>query len=103
MKKLSQIVLMLVALSLSAAGLAREAAQAEGQGEINDLSFGTNEMVVGEVAYDVSPNAKVEIAGSFGAFTMLTEGMLVEFIYMHHPNGRREIIEMREVGMIEEY
>ena len=76
---------------------------AEGEGQIHDLSFGTNEMIIGGVEYQVSQTARVEIAGTFGAFTMLTKGMLVEFTYMHHADGRREIIEMREVAEVEEF
>ena len=53
--------------------------------------------------YSVNPNVRVEINGTYGAFTMLEEGMLVEFTFLQFSDGRREINFMREVSEVEEF
>ena len=40
---------------------------------------------------------KVEIGGSYGAFTMLEQGMRVAFTYRNNDNGRREVLELEEI------
>ena len=77
------------------------APEAEGQGEIQGLNFGTNTALIGGYDYNVSPNVRVSIGGSFGAFTMLEEGMQVEFTFLQFSDGVREILEMREVAELE--
>ena len=79
------------------------APEAEGEGEVQALDFGTYDMVINGTMYDVNPNVRVEIGGSYGAFTMLEEGMLVEFTFLQFSDGRREINFMREVDEVEEY
>lgn len=78
------------------------APEAEGQGQIQTLDFANSSVLISGREYSVSASAEVEIAGSYGAFTMLEPGMLVEFIFMHYEDGYREIVELREVGEIEE-
>lgn len=79
------------------------APQAEGEGEIQSLNFGASEMVVNGYIYDVSATVRVEIGGTFGAFTMLEEGMLIEFDFLRFDDGVRQIVTVREVAEIEEY
>ena len=74
---------------------------AEGEGEIQALSFGTNEAIIGGYQYGVAETVRVEINGTFGAFTMLQNGMLVEFDFLQYSDGYREIVGMREVNEIE--
>ncbi len=75
----------------------------EAEGEIYDLDFGKNTMVVGGYTYQVSSMAKVQIGGSYGAFTMLEKGMKIEFTYERFDDGARRIVEVRQVASVEEY
>lgn len=67
------------------------------QGEIQDLDFGTSTTVISGVSYAVAPDAKIEIAGTFGAFTLLTVGMDVEFSFRRYDDGRRVIFELDQL------
>ena len=97
---------LLCSLRLMTAGTAAArdymAPEAEGQGQIQALDFATSSVLISGREYSVSETANVEIAGTYGAFTMLTPGMLVEFTFMHYEDGYREIVDMREVSEIEE-
>jgi hypothetical protein len=75
----------------------------EAQGVIQGLDFGTYRAVINGYDYEVSQSVRVEINGSYGAFTMLTEGMKVEFSYLQFKDGTREVTEMRQVNEIDEY
>jgi len=77
------------------------APEAEGSGEIQDLDFGTYRAVVNGTNYDVSPTVQVQINGTFGAFTMLEEGMFIEFTFLHHSDGARVINSIVEVDSVE--
>ena len=77
------------------------APEAEGEGEIQGLNFGTYRALIGGYQYDVSQSVQVQIGGTFGAFTMLTEGMLVEFTFLQFSDGVRQITYMREVAEVE--
>jgi len=79
------------------------APEAEGAGEIQALDFGAYDAVINGAMYSVNPNVRVEINGTYGAFTMLEEGMLVEFTFLQYSDGRREINFMREVNEVEEF
>ncbi|MEM9620948.1 MAG: hypothetical protein AAF993_04815 [Pseudomonadota bacterium] len=76
--------------------------QMEGQGVIHGLSFETDQILVGGQMYYMSQTARVEIAGSYGAFTMLKEGMKVRFNYLEYADGRNEIVELYEDNNIED-
>ena len=65
--------------------------EAEGEGRIMALNFGNNSMVVGGYDYQVSESVQVQINGSYGAFTMLEEEMLIEFTYQRFDDGVRRI------------
>lgn len=79
------------------------APQVESQGRIDMLNFGTYEAQISGYDYSVSMNVEVEINDSYGAFTMLEEGMLVQFNYLQFDDGTRQIIDMREVDSLEEH
>jgi hypothetical protein len=106
MLKMKQFLLITVCGFLFATGSvsAQEflAPEAESQGEIQGLDFGSYRAVVNGSDYDVSPNVQVQINGTFGAFTMLEEGMLIEFTFLHHQDGARVINSIREVDAVEE-
>lgn len=67
------------------------------QGEVQALDFGTSTSVISGVSYAVAPDARIEIAGTYGAFTMLTVGMDVEFSFRRFDDGRRVIIELEQL------
>ena len=89
-------------LALCASAVAN-APEGEAEGEITELDFGQNTMVVGGYSYQVSTTANVEINGSYGAFTMLEEGMQIEFTYERFDDGVRRIVAVRQVASVEEY
>ncbi len=76
---------------------------ADGEGELQRLDFAANTMIINGYLYHVTDTTKVEIGGSFGAFTMLKEGMLVEFSFLRFDDGVRRITELFEVTEVEEY
>ena len=87
-----------VALALAgAAATAEESSvgEAEGDGLIRGLDFASNSLVVGGHEYSVGVGTKVEIDGTFGAFTMLEPGMQTTFEYNNKPDGRREIVLLK--------
>ncbi len=77
--------------------------QAEGAGKIQSLDFANQVMVVSGAEFGVSPTVQVEIAGSYGAFTMLETGMLIEFTYLHFDDGAKVMQTITEVDQVEEY
>ncbi|XOV82160.1 MAG: hypothetical protein ACFHXK_15005 [bacterium] len=77
------------------------APEAEGAGEIQGLDFGSYRAVVNGTNYDVSPTVQVQINGTFGAFTMLEEGMFIEFTFLHYADGARVINSIVEVDSVE--
>lgn len=77
--------------------------EAEGAGEIHELDFGNNTILINGYEYGVSPTADVEINGSYGAFTMLQKGMKIEYTYLHYADGARVVQTIKEVDEVEEY
>lgn len=67
------------------------------EGEIHKLDFGQNRMLLQGLYYDVAADVHVEIGGTYGAFTMLQEGMAVEVQFRRFDDGRREIFEIRQI------
>ena len=88
-----------VALCLLFGGLAyaQVAPIAETRGSIDELRFADNTMLIGGTLYSVSSAARVEIGGTYGAFTMLKEGMNVDVEFYQFNDGTREIIMIREL------
>ncbi len=91
------------ALCAGAVAESYNAPEGEAEGEITELDFGKNTIVVGGYVYDVSASADVQIGGSYGAFTMLEEGMQIEFTYQRFDDGVRKIVGIRQVASVEEY
>jgi len=73
------------------------APESSSRGVIQNIDLAHNQMVVGGNRYDVLITAKVEINGSYGAFTMLRTGTRIEFNYKKFDDGVRQIIEIREL------
>ena len=87
----------LVLTALSSAVYAAEPAEGQAEGEIHSLDFGASSLIIQGSEFFVEPTVEVEIAGTYGAFTMLQSGMMVEFWYRRYDDGRRVIYEIREI------
>ncbi len=98
-------VLMLAAALFAQPATAQQynAPLAESEGEIFSLNFANSTMNVGGYEFQVASTVKVEIDGTYGAFTMLRKGMLIEFSYYQFDDGVRRIVEIYEVDEVEEY
>jgi len=104
LKRIFSVWLLLVAccvIQAQAAGYSVPV-QLEGQGVIHALDFDQNRILVSGRSYDVSQTVHVEIAGSYGAFTMLKQGMKVRFNYLEYSDGRNEIVRLYEDNFIED-
>lgn len=100
---LRRLTLVAVFLTAGIAGAAEyNAPEADSEGVIQELNFAANQALINGSSYDVSRTVNVEINGSYGAFTMLTTGMKVEFSYLHYSDGVKQITSIREVAEIEE-
>jgi hypothetical protein len=96
---------LLVALGLSAGTAPGAAARTPGAsyptatqyGVVQELDFNRSEMIVSGTRYQVAVDARVEIAGSYGAFTMLRPGMKIHYAFLVISPSEREIIEVREI------
>lgn len=84
-------------VAVAAQGSQYNAPEARRFGIIHEIDIAKYEMIIEGYRYQVSRTAEVEIAGSYGAFTMLTPGMRVEFNYLRYDDGRREIFRVREL------
>jgi len=82
-----KFIVMLMLSMLGSVAFAQDGNEAvvPGFGEIQDVRLETESLVIHGLLYKVAPDAEVEIAGSYGAFTMLKEGMQVRFLY--RPGG----------------
>jgi hypothetical protein len=66
-------------------------------GVVQELDIARYEIIISGHRYQVSRTAQVEIAGSFGAYTLLKPGMRVRFEYLRFDDGKREIFRVREL------
>lgn len=70
---------------------------AEGSGVVESVDYGRETMVVSGYRYGVAADVEVEIAGSYGAFTMLQPGMRIYFEYLLVSPSERWMVTIREV------
>jgi hypothetical protein len=82
-----------------AAVLTMTAAQAaypekEGIGYIERIDLDTSTLIVNGLRFRVAVDAKVTIDGTFGAFTLLHEGMLIRYDYYSISPTEREIFQL---------
>ena len=92
---LGALLLLLAASSVQA--VQYDAPRVVRSGVVQELSIATYEIIISGHRYQVSQTAEVEIAGSFGAYTLLQPGMRVTFEYLRFDDGRREIFRVREL------
>ena len=106
MRSMLKTVLLGSLLCFSASGFAQTAERAplaDAEGQIQELNFARSTMVVNGYAYEVDKNVRVRISNSFGAFTMLQEGMLIEYSFLRFDDGVRRITEINQVSQVEEF
>lgn len=69
----------------------------EDAGVIQKLDLDAQTLVIDGMRYRMALEAQVEIAGSYGAFTMLEPGMRVYFEYRRVSSSERIITMLREL------
>ena len=95
----SLLVVLLIGLTQAsmAASLSFLAPEKERTGTIQQLDFGANQMIVDGYRYRVAVDVQVEIRGSYGAFTMLEEGMKINMVYRVISASDREIVRVEQL------
>jgi hypothetical protein len=66
-------------------------------GVVQELDFGRSQMIVNGTRYSVALDVRVEIGGSYGAFTMLQPGMKIRYDFLVISPSEREIVEIHEI------
>ncbi|HEY5680748.1 MAG TPA: hypothetical protein VIS55_11825 [Pseudomonadales bacterium] len=66
-------------------------------GTIQQLDFAAGSMIVDGYRYHTTPELRVEIAGSHGAFTMLEVGMKIRMSYLIISPSRRDLVEVVQI------
>lgn len=78
---LGTLLILFSSLVLAASGGFELAPEKEMDGTIQSLDYGANTMIFEGVRFHMAPGLTVEIRGSYGAFTMLEEGMNATVTY----------------------
>lgn len=88
-----------VLLALLSSGGAVNAAtgQTTRDGVIQQLNFADGTLIVDGYRYHVLPDTQVEIAGSYGAFTMLEVGMQIHMVFNVVSSSRREVLQISQI------
>jgi hypothetical protein len=94
--------MVLAVLCLGQVALAEEATREsdsiypvkESVGVIEDIDLDSQTLLVNGLRFRVALDATVTIHGSYGAFTLLTKGMLVRYRYHVISQTEREIYEL---------
>jgi hypothetical protein len=73
------------------------APEKEMSGVIQSLDFGANTMIFEGIRYRMAPDVQVEIRGSYGAFTMLEEGMKAIVTYRLISASEREVVKIEQL------
>lgn len=91
-----RLMIFVFAVSLTMTMTAAEAAypEKEGIGYIESIDFEASTLIVNGLRFRVPTYAKVAIDGTFGAFTLLREGMLIHYDYQQISPTEREIFEL---------
>ena len=101
MKRVFAPLLLTLLCGLSASTLARAPGAsfpiASQVGVVQELDFGGSKMIVSGIRYTVAIDVRVEIGGSYGAFTMLQPGMKIRYDFLVISPSEREIVEIQEI------
>lgn len=84
-------------LALAALPASAAAPADTGVGVIEEINLASQEMIVSGLSYRVALDAQVEIDGSYGAFTMLRQGMQIEFDFEKHSSTERVITRIQHI------
>lgn len=90
-------VLLIVMLAGAVNTASAAAPEATRTGTIQKLNFADGSMILDGNRYYSSPELRVEIAGTYGAFTMLQVGMKVQIVYRVFSESRRDVIEIIQI------
>ena len=91
------ITLCVMLASVANAATAATVAEKTKTGTIQELNFADGSMIVDGYRYYSVPDTRVEIAGSYGAFTMLQVGMKVQIVYRLVSAVRRDVVEITQI------
>ena len=86
----------LLAFSMQAESGAIEVVESEGV--VQSLNFENNTVEIDGLSYTVAVDAKVEIRGTYGAFTLLEQGMKLAFSYRRFNGTHREIVTITQLS-----
>lgn len=67
------------------------------EGVIQSLDFGANTMIFQGIRFRMAPDVQVQIRGSYGAFTMLKEGMKATVTYRVISASEREAVRIEQL------
>jgi len=76
------------------------------QGIVHDIDYGGQTAYISGLDYYFAADARVQINGSFGAWSMLVRNMKVDFLFREDAQDRRTIVELYQLPSdypIEEY
>jgi predicted molibdopterin-dependent oxidoreductase YjgC len=93
----ASIILLLMLTGLVGQAAAQNYPQASRSGVIEALDFASSSMIVSGYQYDVGVDTRVEIGGSYGAFTMLQPGMRIRFDYLVVSRSERRMVLIQEL------
>jgi len=92
--RLLRLMTFFVAASLTMVAAQAAYPETEGIGYIEKVELDTSTLIVNGLRFRVATDAKVTIDGTFGAFTMLSEGMLIRYNFLQISPTEREIFEV---------
>lgn len=72
-------------------------ADVKGLGQIESIDIPANTLMISGFTYRVAIDARVEINGTFGAFTLLQPGMKVRFSFRNLSRTEREISSVEQL------
>ena len=68
--------------------------ESERSGVIEEVELASSSLIVSGTRYRVALDAKVEINGTYGAFSLLSRGMKVRFVCRLISDQEREIVQL---------
>lgn len=89
-----RLMIIFLAASLTVTGAQAAYPEKEGIGYIEKIELETSTLIVNGLRFRVATDAEVTIDGSYGAFTMLSEGMLIRYDFRQISATEREIFEL---------
>ena len=66
-------------------------------GTIQVVELNRSSLIVDGIRYHVALDARIEIGGSYGGYTMLKVGMKIDFTYQDISMTQREIVRIQQI------